>query len=125
MIFEWDNYKNDLLSVFVIIREGLAIYGGVLGGVAVALIYCKVKRTSKPLHTVVGTNGYQLWITTAYYPSSEKWLDDLKTRREECTIIKLMIIEYTVSPPSKLFYIVFGGGDILLPHSLYLLIFSL
>lgn len=40
-------------------------------------------NTSKPLHTVVGTNGYQLWIITAYYPSSEKWLDDLKTRREE------------------------------------------
>ena len=93
VIFEWDNYKNDLLSVFEINRGGLAIYGGVLGGVAVALIYCKVKRTSKPLHTVVGTNGYQLWITTAYYPSSEKWLDDLKTQREECTIIELMIIE--------------------------------
>ena len=46
MIFEWDNYKNDLLSVFEINRGGLAIYGGVLGGVAVALIYCKVKRIS-------------------------------------------------------------------------------
>ena len=39
--------------------------------------------TSKPLHTVVGTNGEQLWIVTAYYPAPEKWLDDLKTRREE------------------------------------------
>ena len=46
MIFEWDNYKNDLISVFEINRRGLAIYGGVLGGVAVALIYCKVKRIS-------------------------------------------------------------------------------
>jgi len=36
----------DLLSVFEINRGGLAIYGGVLGGVAVALIYCKVKRIS-------------------------------------------------------------------------------
>ena len=49
VIFEWDNYKNDLLSVFEINRGGLAIYGGVLGGVAVALIYCKVKRISKIL----------------------------------------------------------------------------
>ena len=46
VIFEWDNYKNDLISVFEINRGGLAIYGGVLGGVAVALIYCKVKRIS-------------------------------------------------------------------------------
>lgn len=35
-----------MLSVFEINRGGLAIYGGVLGGVAVALIYCKVKRIS-------------------------------------------------------------------------------
>ena len=41
------------------------------------------KDTDKPLHTVVGTNGSQLWIITAYYPISEKWMDDLKTRREE------------------------------------------
>lgn len=46
VIFEWDNYKNDLIFVFEINRGGLAIYGGVLGGVAVALIYCKVKRIS-------------------------------------------------------------------------------
>lgn len=46
MIFEWDNYKNDLISIFEINRRGLAIYGGVLGGVAVALIYYKVKRIS-------------------------------------------------------------------------------
>lgn len=41
------------------------------------------KDTDKLLHTVVGTNGSQLWIITAYYPISEKWMDDLKTRREE------------------------------------------
>ena len=41
------------------------------------------KNTEKPLHTVVGTNGEQLWIVTAYYPSSDKWMDDFKTRREE------------------------------------------
>ena len=29
VILEWDNYKNDLLSVFEINRGGLAIYGGV------------------------------------------------------------------------------------------------
>lgn len=30
------------------------------------------KDTDKPLHAVVGTNGEQLWIVTAYYPSPEK-----------------------------------------------------
>ena len=41
------------------------------------------KNINKPLHTVVGTNGSQLLIITAYYPAPEKWMDDLKTRREE------------------------------------------
>lgn len=40
-------------------------------------------NTKKPLHVVVGTNGNQLWIITAYYPSSEKWCNDLKTRKEK------------------------------------------
>ena len=39
--------------------------------------------TNKPLQAVIGTNGLQLWIITAYYPAPEKWMDDLKTRREE------------------------------------------
>jgi len=43
LIFEWDNNKNDLLSVLVVNPGGLAIYGGVLGGVVVALIYRKEK----------------------------------------------------------------------------------
>ncbi len=38
--------------------------------------------SDKPLHTVVGTDGNYLWIITAYYPSSQKWLEDLKTRKE-------------------------------------------
>ena len=40
------------------------------------------RSTEKPLHAVIGTDGEQLWIVTAYYPSSEKWLEDLKTRKE-------------------------------------------
>lgn len=41
------------------------------------------KSTIKPLHTVIGTNGEQLWIVAAYYPAHEKWCADFKTRREE------------------------------------------
>lgn len=40
------------------------------------------QNTERPLHAVIGINGEQLWIVTAYYPSSEKWLEDLKTRKE-------------------------------------------
>ncbi len=46
VLFEWEQYKDNLLSVFQINKGGLAIYGGILGGVAVILIYCKVKKLS-------------------------------------------------------------------------------
>lgn len=44
--FEWDNYKNSLLDIFAINKGGLAIYGGVIGGVVTAVVYCKVKKLS-------------------------------------------------------------------------------
>ena len=46
MCFFWEQYKDNLLSVFKSIRAGLPFYGGILGGVAVVLIYCKVKKLS-------------------------------------------------------------------------------
>ena len=46
VLFKWEQYKDNLLSVFQINKVGLAIYGGILGGVAVILIYCKVKKLS-------------------------------------------------------------------------------
>ena len=39
--FQWDMYKNDLLSIFKIWEGGLAIYGGLIGALAVAFFVCK------------------------------------------------------------------------------------
>lgn len=36
----------------------------------------------KHLHVVVGSDMKTLWIVTAYFPDSQKWEDDLKTRKE-------------------------------------------
>ena len=41
MIFEWDNYKNDLLQIFNLRAGGLAIYGGVIGAVLTFLFLQK------------------------------------------------------------------------------------
>lgn len=46
VIFEWEQYKDNLWEIFAINKGGLAIYGGVIGGVFAALIFCKVKKTS-------------------------------------------------------------------------------
>jgi len=41
VIFEWDMYKGNLLSIIDIRSGGLAIHGGVIGGVAALIIACK------------------------------------------------------------------------------------
>jgi len=34
------------------------------------------------LHIVVGSDLKTLWIVTAYFPSPDKWMADLETRKE-------------------------------------------
>ncbi|MBR4150661.1 MAG: prolipoprotein diacylglyceryl transferase [Firmicutes bacterium] len=41
VIFEWDMYKDNLLSIFDIRRGGLAIHGGIIGGVGALIVACK------------------------------------------------------------------------------------
>ena len=43
VIFNFDNYKDDLLSVFKIWEGGIAIYGAIIGACISTFVYCKVK----------------------------------------------------------------------------------
>ncbi len=49
VIFSWDMYKDDLLSILRIREGGLAIYGGVIAGITTAVIYAKRKHLSPML----------------------------------------------------------------------------
>lgn len=49
VIFSWDYYRNHLLEIFSFRGGGLAIYGGVIGGVATCLVYGKVKKLNYAL----------------------------------------------------------------------------
>ncbi len=42
--FEWDYYSNNLSEIFKIWEGGLAIYGGIIGGILAAYIVCKVEK---------------------------------------------------------------------------------
>lgn len=44
VIFEWDSYASNPMKIFAIREGGLAIYGGVIGGIICALIFCKVNK---------------------------------------------------------------------------------
>ena len=46
VIFSWDSYKNDLLSIFNLREGGLAIYGGVIAAVITVFVYARIKKIS-------------------------------------------------------------------------------
>ncbi len=49
VIFSWDNYKNDLLSIFNLRQGGIAIYGAIIGAVLTVYGYSRIKKLSFPL----------------------------------------------------------------------------
>ena len=49
VIFSWDMYKDNLLSIFNIRDGGLAIYGGVIAAVITVFVFAHVKHLSAPL----------------------------------------------------------------------------
>lgn len=46
VIFSWDLYKGNLLSIFNTRQGGLAIYGGVIGAFTTLFVYSKIKKVS-------------------------------------------------------------------------------
>ena len=49
VVFSWDMYKDDPLSVFNLREGGLAIYGCVIAAIITVIIFGKVKKISAPL----------------------------------------------------------------------------
>lgn len=43
-IFEWSYYSNNLTDIFKIWEGGLAIYGGLIGGLIAAYVTCRVRK---------------------------------------------------------------------------------
>ena len=60
VIFQWDNYKGDLLSIFKIWEGGLAIYGGIIGGLLAAYFVCK--KVDLPFLKLLDLAGMSLLI---------------------------------------------------------------
>lgn len=46
VIFSWENYKDDLLSIFNIREGGLAIYGGIIAAVITVIVFAKIRQLS-------------------------------------------------------------------------------
>ncbi len=46
VIFSWPQFRHDLLSIFRIWEGGLAIYGGIIDGLLVLILFCRKRRLS-------------------------------------------------------------------------------
>ena len=46
VIFQWDMYKDDPISMLYIWKGGLAIYGGVIGAALCIILFSKIKKIS-------------------------------------------------------------------------------
>lgn len=44
--FQWDLYRDQPLQIFNLRAGGLAIYGGVIGGILTALVYTRIRKLS-------------------------------------------------------------------------------
>lgn len=58
--FQWDEYKDNLLSIFKIWEGGLAIYGGIIGGIITAYLVCR--KTGLPFLKLLDLIGMALPI---------------------------------------------------------------
>ncbi len=55
VVFSWEQYSQDWKSIFNIREGGLAIYGGIIGSLLVALIIAKIRKVKiLPLLDIVG-----------------------------------------------------------------------
>lgn len=57
VIFSWDMFKDDLLSIFNLRNGGLAIYGGVIGAVLTVYVFSRKRKLSFPLMLDTGGPG--------------------------------------------------------------------
>lgn len=55
--FTWDEFASHPLSILNLRTGGLAIYGGVLGAIGTAIVYCRVKHLSFRLLADTGVIG--------------------------------------------------------------------
>ena len=48
VIFQWEQFSGNLMSIINLRTGGLAIYGGLIGAITAGFIYCRVKKLSFP-----------------------------------------------------------------------------
>ena len=56
-IFNWDAFSDNPVSVLNLRTGGLAIYGGIIGGVLAAVVFCRIRKVYIPAFMDIGLPG--------------------------------------------------------------------
>ncbi|MBR2176670.1 MAG: prolipoprotein diacylglyceryl transferase [Clostridia bacterium] len=56
--FRWDAYADNPMEIFAVHNGGLAIYGGIIGGLGAACIMAKIKKVNIPAMLDIGGMGF-------------------------------------------------------------------
>lgn len=57
VVFSWESFKDDLWSIAAIWEGGLAIYGAIIAGIIVCILFCRIKGISFWEFADVGAAG--------------------------------------------------------------------
>ena len=60
VLFSWENYRSNPISALYIWEGGLAIYGGIIAGLAVVVVFCRKRRLSLPVMADILVPGVAL-----------------------------------------------------------------
>ena len=44
VVFSWDYYRDHIAEIFNLRQGGLAIYGGIAGGLLTGILFCKIRK---------------------------------------------------------------------------------
>ncbi len=58
VLFSWQEYKDNLISVFYIWEGGIAVYGAVIAAFMVAVLYCRKNKLSLWKYFDIGAYGF-------------------------------------------------------------------
>ena len=57
VIFSWDSFRHDLMSIFMLRDGGLAVYGGILATTLASYVFCKKRKVSFWIFTDTAVQG--------------------------------------------------------------------
>lgn len=111
VIFNWDAYAGDILKIINVREGGLAIYGGVIGGLTSGIIFCRrkgypvIKLMDACMPGVILAQGIGRWGNFFNCEAFGEYTDSLFAMR-----LKLSLVNKNMISSSQLSHLIEDAG---------------